>query len=116
MKRMSRAGRKTMAFEILRYRHKIGKSDSVTIGYIAKKMGIKSSTYLKKILEELLRENDQIQAVDFSWGRAFRFVPYEQTSFLDRIPVIKNKGRAEQPPNKSILSQLLFGLITEVQP
>lgn len=95
MNRMSRAGRKAVMFGILRARFKMGKNDSVTVGYMARKMGLKSSTYLKKLADELCKENDEIQVMDFSWGRAFKYKPLVQTDFFDRV--IKVNGLPVKP-------------------
>ncbi len=84
MNRMSRAGRKQVIIHVLQARFKTGKKDAVTVGFIARCMGLKSSTYLKNLLQELENEDDRILSYDFSWGRAYKFKPYEQTTFLER--------------------------------
>jgi len=106
MKRYSRAGRKLFIRSLLRIEWRKNKKAYFTVGQIARKMGMKSSTHLKNILKEMSYESEEIIHLQQGGMDMWRFQPYEQTSFLDRIPVIKSKGIEYPVEAKSILGQL----------
>ncbi len=78
MKRMSRAGRKAEMRSILYDRWASGKEDGVTVGFIARKMGGVSSSKLTQMLMEMEREDSEIQSIEFTWGRSYKYKPLEQ--------------------------------------
>ena len=109
MVRISRAGRKLVIRSILRMAWRDNPKQYFTVGQVARKMGLKSSTYLKNVLKEMSADNNEIIHLQQGGMDMWRFQPYEQTSFLDRIPVIKNRGIAYTVEAKSTLGQLLNG-------
>jgi hypothetical protein len=91
MIRMSRAGRKLWIRSVLRMAWRDYESPKryFTVGQIARKMGLKSSTYLKNVLREMSNESEEIIHIQQGGMDMWRFQPYEQTSFLDR-PILIN--------------------------
>jgi len=94
MKRMSRAGRKDAMYGILRRHFLSGKTTGVTVGFIARKMGLKSSTYLKNLLKEMCEDYPQIQRLSAGDHSVYRFREMRQTDFFDRVITI-NKERVQ---------------------
>lgn len=90
--RQSRVGRKRFIKWVLQCYRKVDRKGYLTVGQVARKMGLKSSTYLKNVMREMSQEDDEIIHLQQGDMDMWRFQPYEQTSFLDRIPVIKNRG------------------------
>ncbi len=84
MKRMSRAGRKAYICNILEASYRANKKAYFTVGQIAKRMGLKSSTYLKNVLRELSDEDERIIHLQQGGMDMWRFQPYRQTSFFSR--------------------------------
>jgi len=115
MKRYSRAGRKLYIRSVLRMEFRKMPARFFSTGEIARRIGMKSSTHLKNILREMEKEFDEIITSNFDGIERWKFQPYKQASFLDRIPVIKNKGIEYPVETKSTLGKLLNMLITEVQ-
>jgi hypothetical protein len=106
MKRLSRAGRISEIKQVLYWHSKRRPKQAVTVGFIARKMGLKSSTYLKNLLKEICAGDNGYEVLSAGDHHVYRFMPYEQTSFLDRIPVIKNKGIEIPADHKSMEGQL----------
>lgn len=90
--RMSRAGRKLFIKTVLRMAWRDDDQRKLTVGQVAKKMGLKSSTYLRKCLFECVEEVDEIYYINEDDVDRFYFKPYVQQKFERRLPVI-NGGR-----------------------
>jgi len=90
--RMSRAGRKLFVKTVLRMAWRDDDQQKLTVGQVAKKMGLKSSTYLKKVLFECVEEVEEIYHINEHGIDRWYFKPYVQQRFELRPPVI-NGGR-----------------------
>lgn len=84
MERLSRAGRRKVMHAVLRNAWRKDKSLRLTVGDVAKRMGMKSSSKLKKLLIEMSDEGMEICQVNINGVDRFYFKPYEQMSLLDR--------------------------------
>lgn len=84
MNRMSRAGRKLFIRSILRMEFRKDKKAYFTVGQIARKMGLRSSTYLKNILREMANDNPEIIHMQQGGMDMWRFQEIEQLSFFQR--------------------------------
>jgi len=93
MNRMSRAGRKLYIRSVLRMAWRNRPAQFFSVGEIAKKMGLKSSTYLKNVLREMEKDNQEIVHSCFDGVDRWKFQPYEQMSFLASYPSIKINGK-----------------------
>lgn len=91
--RLNRAGRKAAIYKVLRYHYVKTGSWGLTTGEIARRMGMKSSTYLKNICKEMTKEYDEITMKTRNGFDVFQYRPYVQKSLYDRLPVIKVNGR-----------------------
>jgi len=65
------------------------------VGDIAKKMGLKSSTYLKNICRDLCRKEFGVYMISTPKGDYFGYEPLRQTDFFDRV--IKINGLPTKP-------------------
>ena len=115
MTRMSRAGRIHTIHMILIKEQRKDSHAVFFVGDIAKKMGMKSSTYLKNILRHMVSLEIGVYQIDTPQGTYFGYEPPRQVDFFDRIPVIKNRGIEYRVERKSTLGQLLNMMITEVK-
>lgn len=115
MIRLSRAGRKIFIRSILRVAWRDNPKQYFTVGQVARKMGLKSSTYLKNVLKEIAYESEEIIYMQQGGIDMWKFQPYKKTSFFDRIPVINKKGIVQQSAHKSTLGQLSNRNKTEVK-
>lgn len=88
---MSRAGRYVQIKSVLFNHYRKKKGQGVTVGFIARKLGMKSSTHLRKMIEEVCSQDDQYQILSAGDHHLYRFVPYVQSSFLDRPLLINGK-------------------------
>ena len=88
MNRMSRAGRERSIKHVLQSYRKKDKKGYLTVGQIARRLGLKSSTYLKNVLREMSENDSEIIHLQQGGMDMWRFQPYEQTSFLDRSILI----------------------------
>ncbi len=84
MNRMSRAGRKLWIKSVLRMAWRDNPKEYFTVGQIARKMGLKSSTYLKNVLREMSQDNPEIIHLQQGGMDMWRFQPLEQKSFWER--------------------------------
>jgi len=84
MNRMSRAGRKLYIKSVLRMAWRDDKKAYFTVGQIARKMGLKSSTYLKKVLFEMSNDNPEIIHLQQGGMDMWRYQPLAQMSFFER--------------------------------
>jgi len=82
--RMSRAGRKLFIKTVLRMAWRENPKQYFTVGQVAKRMGLKSSTYLKNVLREYSAENTEIVHLQQGGMDMWRYQPYEQMSFFER--------------------------------
>jgi len=92
MERLSRAGRKAAMKRVLMQHRKRGNIGSMTVGQIARRMGGKSSSNLKKMLIEMSKEEDEI-VID--WTRdvfAVMFIPMTPTVLPQRFITINGKS------------------------
>ena len=58
------------------------------VGDIAKKMGLKSSTYLKNILREMVTKDFGVYMIATPQGDYFGYEPMRQLEFEDRMLII----------------------------
>lgn len=84
MNRISRAGRKLFIRSILRMEFRKNKKAYFTVGQIARKMGLKSSTWLKNILREMANDNPEIIHMQQGGMDMWRFQELDQLSFFQR--------------------------------
>lgn len=84
MIRMSRAGRKLGIRSVLRMAWRDNPKAYFTVGQIARKMGLKSSTYLKNVLREMAEENPEIIHLQQGGMDMWRFQPLQQLEFWQR--------------------------------
>jgi len=84
MIRMSRAGRRDTILYILRKEQYRDSHAVFFVGDIAKKMGLKSSTYLKNILRELVADETGVYMIATPQGDYFGYEPPRQVSFFER--------------------------------
>jgi hypothetical protein len=84
MNRMSRAGRKLFIRSILRMEWRKNKKAYFTVGQIARKMGLKSSTYLKNVLREMSDTNPEIIHMQQGGMDMWRFQELQQLEFWQR--------------------------------
>lgn len=91
MIRMSRGGRKLYIKSVLRMAWRDNPKAYFTVGQIARKMGLKSSTYLKNVLREMSEDYPEIIHLEQGGMDMWRFQPYEQTSFFDRPITVNGK-------------------------
>jgi len=104
MARMSRAGR-THEIHMLLMREQRKDSDAVFfVGDIARKMGLKSSTYLKNILRHLVSLELGVYMISTPQGDYFGYEPPRQTDFLDRVILI---NKTPVKPREIIASEML---------
>lgn len=75
---VSRAGRKAMMKRHLKKHFSKGYKGGMQVGGLARKMGVKSSTELKKMLMEMVAEDDEIMYRDSENGRFWYYRPYVQ--------------------------------------
>lgn len=61
------------------------------VGDVAKKMGMKSSTYLKNILRHLVTLKIGVFVIETKQGDYFGYEAPKQTDFFDRVILINNK-------------------------
>lgn len=109
MNRMSRAGRIHAIHMILIHEQRKDSHAVFFVGDIAKKMGLKSSTYLKNILRHMVTLEIGVFAIETPQGTYFGYEPPHQTDFFNRIPVIKRKGIAYPADTKLTVGQLTNG-------
>lgn len=93
MTKMDRAGRKNMMKIILRMAWRKDNDASLTVGQIAKKMGMKSSTELKKMLREMIEIDDEIMLDGRTQVFKVMFKPYVQQKFESRFLVINGEKK-----------------------
>jgi len=89
--RMSRAGRKLFIKTVLRMAWRDNDQARLTVGQVAKKMGLKSSTYLKKCLFECVEEVEEIYHVKEHGIDKWYFKPYVQQRFETRQIIINGE-------------------------
>ena len=92
--RMSRAGRKLEIKRALMRHHHRGDGKKMTAGRLARKIGMKSSTELKKMCAEMVEVDDEIMfnfGDDGVWGVMFR--PLVQLPLGDRFLTINGERR-----------------------
>jgi len=92
MNRMSRAGRKGQIRKVLMQEWKRKQSPFMTVGSIARRMGLKSSTYLKKLLYEMIVEDECIWMDTNSDVHKFGYHPLVQIKLPDRFITINGKS------------------------
>jgi len=91
MAKMSRAGRMNEVHKIL-VRGYFKDSHAVFfVGDIAKKMGLKSSTYLKNICRDLCRKEFGVYMISTLKGDYFGYEPLHQVDFFDRVIVVNKQ-------------------------
>src|SRR6476659_1122283 len=88
MNRMSRVGRRNTILYILRKEHFRDSHAVFFVGDIAKKMGLRSSTYLKNILRELVVDDVGVYMIATPQGDYFGYEPPRQLEFEDRMLII----------------------------
>lgn len=91
--RMDRAGRKRMVEKVLRMAWRKDDRDKFTVGQVAKKMGLKSSTYLKDLLFELVTEIEEIYHVKEHGIDKWYFKPYAQQIWESRHITINGERK-----------------------
>lgn len=98
MNRMSRVGRQRTALMVVMFHDKKNNGGCLTTGQIAKKMGIKSSTYLKNILRHMA-EIGLIKLVQIEpryqcgyFVDAWQYCRYEQASLPNHTIVINGQS------------------------
>jgi len=91
MKRMSRAGRMEQCKQVLRWAWRDNDQARLTVGQVAKKMGLKSSTYLKKVLFDCAETTESIYHVNEHGIDKWYFKPYVQQRFEKRHVVINGE-------------------------
>ncbi len=91
--RMSRAGRKDAVETVLRMAWRDNDLARLTVGQVAKKMGLKSSTYLKKMLFELVSEVEEIYHINEHGIDRWYFKPYAQQRFDSRHLTINGERK-----------------------
>ncbi len=89
--RMSRVGRKLYIKTVLRMAWRDDDLAKLTVGQVAKKMGLKSSTYLKKCLFECVEEVEEIYHVNEHGIDKWYFKPYVQQRLEKRHVVINGE-------------------------
>jgi len=95
MTRMSRAGRKHEVHMLLMREYRKDSHAVFFVGDIARKMGLKSSTYLKNILRHLVSLELGVYMISTPQGDYFGYEPLRQTDFFDRV--IKINGLPTKP-------------------
>lgn len=90
---MDRAGRKRMIKIVLRMAWRKDADKFFTVGQVAHKMGMKSSTELKKMMKEMARDDEEI--IINPRGTVFKvqFKPYVQQSFEKRFLTINGEKK-----------------------
>lgn len=92
MTRIDRAGRKQAILKVLVQQSKRSKNRWMTIGKIARRMGLKSSTYLKDLCWELINEVDGVMWTTQNGSFEVAWVKPEQMELPERYIVINNKS------------------------
>lgn len=88
MIRVSRAGRKSQVYTVLRFHYfKVG-NWGLTTGEIARRIGMKSSTNLKNILREMTKEYPEISIEKRNGFDVFIYRPYVQQPIQFRTILI----------------------------
>lgn len=91
--RMDRAGRQRMIKIVLRMAWRKDAALRLTVGDVAKRMGLKSSTYLKNMLRDMSRFDDEICSVEKNGCTRWYFRPYVQQAFDQREIMIHGERR-----------------------
>ncbi len=91
MIRMSRAGRKHLIREILMKEFRRDFDACFNVGAIARKMGLKSSTYLKNLCRELAKEQIGVYQINRDGVDYFGYEHLKQLDFLDRVIIINKE-------------------------
>lgn len=91
MAHVSRAGRKAQIFKMLSAFPRRNYVKRWSVGDVAKRLGLKSSTHLKNILREMCNEYDEISIEETESGDYFHFTPYRQADFFDRMVTINGQ-------------------------
>jgi len=91
MERMSRAGRKQEVLKVLNLAWRKDSHAVLFVGDVAKKMGLKSSTYLKNILRELVNDHEGVYMITTQQGDYFGYEPPRQVDFFDRVILINKQ-------------------------
>lgn len=91
--RLDRAGRKAAMKKVLLRQYYRDEHKPMTVGEVARRMGLRSSTYLKNLLKEMVEEDDNI--LQYGDDNVFRvmFKPYIQTPFADRFFTINGQKK-----------------------
>jgi len=84
MTRMSRVGRMSAVNMLLMREYKRDSHAVFFVGDVARKMGLKSSTYLKNILRDLAAQRMGVYMIATPQGDYFGYEPPRQISFFER--------------------------------
>ena len=91
MKRISRAGRQNEIYMLLMREAKKDSRAVFFVGDVARKMRLKSSTYLKNLCRNLVKLKIGVFVIETERGDYFGYKPPVQTDFFDRVIIINNK-------------------------
>lgn len=91
MLKISRAGRKAMLVKALRRQYYQKKSRWMTVGEVAHRIGMKSSTNIKEMLWELVNEVDEIMYSQDDDATRFGYCPKTQSPLPERFITINGK-------------------------
>lgn len=91
MIRMSRAGRKQQIVKVLYQQYKRDASVMLTVGHIARRIGMRSSTELKKMVRELYHEHQNILSDVSETATRYCWRPMVQVELPERYITINGK-------------------------